>query len=71
MSSAKRGFWERTGEQPVMSLDGVAEAGTVETRLRDILSSSKAVNERASALLDKEKADAKADKASELNRAYV
>ena len=25
------------GEQPVMSLDGVAEAGTVETRLRDIL----------------------------------
>ena len=28
------------GEQPVMSLDGVAEAGTVETRLRDILSSS-------------------------------
>lgn len=53
------------GEQPVMSLDGVAEAGTVETRLRDILSSSKAVNERASALLDKEKADAKADKTSE------
>ena len=28
------------GEQPVMSLDGVAEAGTVETRLRDILNSS-------------------------------
>ena len=28
------------GEQPVMSLDGVAEAGTVETRLREILSSS-------------------------------
>ena len=28
------------GEQPVMRLDGVAEAGTVETRLRDILSSS-------------------------------
>ena len=28
------------GEQPVMSLDGVAEAGAVETRLRDILSSS-------------------------------
>ena len=28
------------GEQPVMSLDGVAEAGTVETRLLDILSSS-------------------------------
>ena len=53
------------GEQPVMSLDGVAEAGTVETRLRDILSSSKAVNGRASALLDKEKADAKADKTSE------
>ena len=53
------------GEQPLMSLDGVAEAGTVETRLRDILSSSKAVNERASALLGKEKADAKADKTSE------
>ena len=28
------------GEQPVMSLDGVAEAGTGEIRLRDILSSS-------------------------------
>ena len=54
------------GEQPVMSLDGVAEAGAVETRLREILSSSKAVNERDSALLGKEKADAKADKTSEL-----
>lgn len=41
----------------MMSLDGVAEAGTVETRLRDILSSSSAV---------REKADAKADKDSEL-----
>ena len=30
------------GEQPVMSLDGVADAGTVETKLRDILNSSKA-----------------------------
>ena len=29
------------GEQPVMSFDGVAESGTVETKLRDILSSSK------------------------------
>jgi predicted Zn-dependent protease len=28
------------GEQPVMSLDGVAEAGTVETNLREILSGS-------------------------------
>ncbi len=54
------------GEQPVMSLDGVAEAGTVETRLRDILSSSSAVKENGSALLGWEKADAKADKASEL-----
>lgn len=54
------------GEQPVMSLDGVAEAGTVETRLREILSSSRAVKEKGSALLGREKADAKADKASEL-----
>ena len=30
------------GEQPVMNLDGVAEAGTLETRLRQILSSSEA-----------------------------
>ena len=30
------------GEQPVMSLDGVAEAGSLETRLRQILSSSEA-----------------------------
>ena len=54
------------GEQPVMSLDGVAEAGTVETRLREILSSSRAVKEKGSALLGREKADAKADKDSEL-----
>jgi predicted Zn-dependent protease len=54
------------GEQPVMSLDGVAEAGTVETRLREILSSSRAVKEKGSALLGREKADAKADKTSEL-----
>ena len=54
------------GEQPVMSLDGVAEAGTVETRLRDILSGSSAVKEKGSALLGREKADAKADKDSEL-----
>ena len=53
------------GEQPVMSFDGVADADAVEKRLRDILSSSKAVNERASALLGKEKADAKSDKTSE------
>ena len=45
------------GEQPVMSLDGVAEAGTVETRLREILSSSRAVKEKGSALLGREKAD--------------
>ena len=50
------------GEQPVMSLDGVTEADAVEKRLRDILNSSKAVNEKASALLGREKAD----KASEL-----
>ena len=49
-----------------MSLDGVAEAGTVETRLREILSSSRAVKEKGSALLGREKADAKADKDSEL-----
>ena len=30
------------GEQPVMNLDGVEEAGTLETRLRQILSSSEA-----------------------------
>ena len=30
------------GEQPVMSFDGVAETGAIETRLRDILSSSEA-----------------------------
>lgn len=54
------------GEQPVMSLDGVADSDAVEKRLRDILSSSKAVNEKASALLGREKADAKADKDSEL-----
>ena len=30
------------GEQPVMSLDGVAEAGSLETKLRQILSSSEA-----------------------------
>lgn len=54
------------GEQPVMSFDGVADANAVEKRLRDILSSSKAVNEKASALLGRETADAKADKDSEL-----
>jgi len=43
------------GEQPVMSLDGVAEAGTVEIKLRDILS-SKEVIEKDSAVLNKEKA---------------
>ncbi|MBQ7418888.1 MAG: hypothetical protein IJV18_12500, partial [Acidaminococcaceae bacterium] len=30
------------GEQPIMSFDGVADSGSVETRLRDILSNSKA-----------------------------
>ena len=29
------------GEQPVMSFDGVADAGSIENRLRDILSNSK------------------------------
>ena len=29
------------GEQPVMSFDGVTDSGSVQTRLRDILSSSK------------------------------
>ena len=43
------------GEQSVMSLDGVAEAGTVETRLRDILSNSKAVAQNDSVGLDKAK----------------
>ena len=54
------------GEQPVMSFDGVADEDAVEKRLRDILSSSSAVKENGSALLGREKADAKADKASEL-----
>ena len=54
------------GEQPVMSLDGVTEAGAVEKRLRGILSSSKAVKEKGSALLGRETADAKEDKDSEL-----
>ena len=54
------------GEQPVMSLDGVTEADAVEKRLRDILSSSRAVKEKGSALLGRETADAKADKDSEL-----
>ena len=54
------------GEQPVMSFDGVADADAVEKRLRDILSSSSAVKENGSALLGREKADAKADKTSEL-----
>ena len=50
------------GEQPVMSFDGVADSDAVEKRLRDILSGSKAVKEKGSALLGREKAD----KASEL-----
>lgn len=54
------------GEQPVMSFDGVADADAVEKRLREILSSSSAVKENGSALLGREKADAKADKDSEL-----
>ena len=54
------------GEQPVMSFDGVADSDAVEKRLRDILSSSSAVKEKGSALLGREKADAKADKDSEL-----
>ncbi|MBR4909527.1 MAG: M48 family metallopeptidase [Acidaminococcaceae bacterium] len=35
------------GEQPIMSLDGVAEAGTLESNLKDILSSSSTVSEKA------------------------
>ena len=55
------------GEQPVMSLDGVAEAGTLEAKLREVLSSSKSVtqvvtqtqNEKdAAAAKQKEKAKA-------------
>ena len=53
------------GEQPVMSFDGVADADAVEKRLRDILSGSKAVKEKGSALLGREKADTKDEKASE------
>ena len=55
------------GEQPVMSLDGVAEAGAVETRLRDILSSSRAVKEKGSALLGREKADKDSELKTESN----
>jgi Zn-dependent protease with chaperone function len=49
------------GEQPVMSLDGVAESGTVETKLRDILG-SKAVAEYDSVGLDKAKETVKKTK---------
>ena len=52
----------KIGEQSVMSLDGVKEAGSVETRLRDILSGSKAVNIKGSAVLSKERADDEAEK---------
>lgn len=37
------------GEQPIMSFDGVADSGAVETRLRDILSDSKGVTKTAAA----------------------
>ncbi len=37
------------GEQPIMSFDGVADSGAVETRLRDILSNSKGVTKTAAA----------------------
>ena len=43
------------GEQPVMSFDGVEEAGILENRLRDILSSS-TLSEKADVVPDKEKA---------------
>ena len=43
------------GEQPVMSFDGVEEAGILENRLRDILSSS-TLREKADVVPDKEKA---------------
>ena len=39
-----------------MSLDGVAEAGTLDSKLREILSSSKTVNEKDSAAVNQTKA---------------
>ena len=55
------------GEQPVMSFDGVADADAVEKRLRDILSGSKAVKEKGSALLGREKADKDSELKTESN----
>lgn len=43
------------GEQPIMSLDGVAEAGTLDRKLRELLSSSKTVAENGNAVLSKAK----------------
>ena len=51
------------GEQPVMSFDGVAEAGSLETRLRDILSNSEvkaAVGETKAGKVSERQADASA-----------
>ena len=43
------------GEQPIMSLDSVAETGTLESNLKDILSSSKTVNEKDSVAVNQTK----------------
>ena len=43
------------GEQPIMSLEGVAEADTLDSKLRGILSSSKMVAENGNAVLSKAK----------------
>ena len=45
----------QVGEQPIMSLDGVAEAGSLDRKLREILSSSKTVNEKDSAAVNQTK----------------
>ena len=49
------------GEQPVMSFDGVADAGSIENRLRDILSSSKSTvkSEAGIQAVEKDKKEAK------------
>ena len=43
------------GEQPIMSLDGVAEADILDSKLRGILSNSKTVAENGNAVLSKAK----------------
>ena len=56
------------GEQPVMSFDGVEEAGILVNRLRDILSSS-TLSEKADVVPDKEKAAENKKKKSKDNAA--